>query len=154
MTRQIEGLVLHLLSNTAKEKTFSESRPPRHNTGLLLCRLGVHFRLLGCLGLKDQLSFVRYWFVKWYFITFCLSVLNFSSLIVVWRSLPLSLPPSLLAGDIPLQRGHHVHQQHVPSFCSPPLHWVHPLLQGKPTESCLELLCHFLGFGVLNWTNA
>lgn len=38
---------------------------------------------------------------------------------------------SLPAGDFPLQRGHHVHQQHVPSLCSSDLHWLHPLLQGE-----------------------
>lgn len=47
----------------------------------------------------------------------------------------LILPPPLFsARDIPLQRGHHVHQQLVPSFCSPPLHRLHPLLQGKLTK--------------------
>lgn len=43
------------------------------------------------------------------------------------------------ARDIPLQRGHHVHQQHVPSFRRPPLHWVHPVLQGESsvrTDPC------------------
>lgn len=38
---------------------------------------------------------------------------------------------SVPAWNVPLQRGHHVHQQHVPSFRSPHLHRMHPLLQSK-----------------------
>uniref|UniRef100_A0A8C6M464 Lysosomal protein transmembrane 4 beta n=1 Tax=Nothobranchius furzeri TaxID=105023 RepID=A0A8C6M464_NOTFU len=46
----------------------------------------------------------------------------------------------IAAGDISLQRGHHVHQQYVPSLCSPPLHWLHPLLQGLSDRLRVELL--------------
>lgn len=39
---------------------------------------------------------------------------------------------SISAGNLPIQRGHHVHQQHVPSSCSSSLYWRHSLFQGKP----------------------
>ncbi|CAF96056.1 unnamed protein product, partial [Tetraodon nigroviridis] len=47
---------------------------------------------------------------------------------------------SVPAWNVPLQRGHHVHQQHVPSFRSPHLHRMHPLLQSLPDRLRVELL--------------
>lgn len=98
----------------------------------------VHFRLLTWL-MAEGLSRVHHTFMCKIMLCYLLKFLFTDDF--------LHHSPTLVAGDIPLQRGHHVHQQHVPSFCSSPLHWVHPLLQGEPTDSVCH---HIFGFDASN----
>lgn len=87
-----------------------------------------------------------FYFILYFFIyvlkgQLCVLGPTFLFAFYIWLISSSPVPLSLLAGDISIQRGYHVHQQHVPSLCSPPLHRLHPVLQGKDKYSSIACFC-------------